>query len=129
VSSIKRASTGGLVQPGENFPYGFKAAPMARQPSGAGSLHELGAVAIHRDAPGNADLMPGRRRAANAKGIRGQAGGGLCPLPPRWTAPGAGGPPRVRTPAAAPPPGNSPQRTRGDQPSRARPAVEGVPSG
>ncbi len=41
--------------------------------------------------------MPDTRSMA-AEGIRGTVGGGLCPLPLRWAAPGAGGPPRVRTP-------------------------------
>ncbi len=31
--------------------------------------------------------VPCRRRAPDRKGIRGQAGGDLCPLPQRWKAP------------------------------------------
>ncbi len=81
----------------DNFLYGFKGAPSARQPTGGDSLRELDA--------GNALGMPRtsidawRTWTMEAEGICGTVGGGPCPLPLRWTAPGAGGPPRVRTPA------------------------------
>jgi hypothetical protein len=78
---------------------------------------------------GDADWIPGRWQTADANGDPrpgGAAASARCLCAGRRPARAAAARAHSRS---CPPPGNSPQRIRVDQPSQARPAVEGVPGG